>query len=109
VLQIVSQTILSLKKRPLDFFCRYGGEEFLFILPNTGKGGAIHYAEEILKAIRSREIEVNNGLVVHVTVSIGIATDPDGTRNMSDDLIKSADKAMYVAKQSGRNRYETYS
>lgn len=109
VLQVVAQSILSLKKRPLDFFCRYGGEEFLFILPNTDERGAIHYADEILKAVSSQAIDVNNGLSVHVTVSIGIATDPSGTKNMSDDLIKSADKAMYVAKQSGRNRYEIYS
>jgi diguanylate cyclase (GGDEF)-like protein len=108
VLKVVAHSILGIKKRPLDFFCRYGGEEFLFILPDTGEDGATHYAEEILKAVSSQEIEVNDGLIVRVTVSIGVATDPDGTRNLSDDLIKNADAAMYVAKQLGRNRYEMY-
>lgn len=108
VLKTVARSVLSLKRRPLDFFCRWGGEEFIFVLPDTDRQGAIHYAEEILEAVSSQNIEVNDGVVVHVTVSVGIATDPDGSQNLSDDLIKMADSAMYKAKQSGRNRYEYF-
>lgn len=109
VLKIVARSISQIQKRPLDFFCRWGGEEFLFILPDTDKDGAIHYAEQILGAVSSQEIRVEDGDVVHVTVSVGIATDPDGNHNLSDDLIKNSDDAMYLAKQAGRNRYEVYS
>ncbi|WP_353433040.1 diguanylate cyclase [Polynucleobacter sp. MWH-UH23A] len=108
VLKVVARSIMSIKKRPLDFFCRYGGEEFLFVLPDTDEQGSVHYAQEILDVIRCQDITVKNSDVVNVTVSIGIATDPDGTNNLSDDLIKSADIAMYVAKQSGRDRYEIF-
>ncbi|MBU3538679.1 diguanylate cyclase [Polynucleobacter sp. UK-Gri1-W3] len=108
VLKVIAKTILSLRKRPLDFFCRWGGEEFLFILPDTNQEGAIHYAQEVLEAVRSQDIELNDGIVVHVSVSVGVATDIDGTHNISDDLIKQADSAMYLAKQSGRDRCATY-
>ncbi len=107
-LRVVSHAILAIKKRPLDFFCRWGGEEFLFILPGTTQEGAVHYAQEILKAVRARAIEVNNDAIVHVSVSIGVATDPDGSHNLSDDLIKNADAAMYLAKRAGRDRYEIF-
>ncbi|MBU3613239.1 diguanylate cyclase [Polynucleobacter sp. MG-27-Goln-C1] len=108
VLRVVANSILRIRKRPLDFFCRYGGEEFIFVLPDTDQQGAMHYAQEILETVSAQEIEVNDGVMVHVTVSIGIATDPDGSQNLSDDLIKKADSAMYKAKQSGRNRYECF-
>lgn len=108
-LRVASHAILAIKKRPLDFFCRWGGEEFIFILPGTNQEGAIHYAQAILEAVRSRSIKVNDDVAVHITVSIGIATDPDGSLNLSDDLIKNADAAMYLAKQAGRDRYAIYS
>ncbi|MBU3639803.1 diguanylate cyclase [Polynucleobacter sp. AP-RePozz3-80-G7] len=108
VLRVVARSILRIRKRPMDFFCRYGGEEFIFVLPDTDEQGAMHYAQEILETVSAQEIEVDDGIVVHVTVSIGVATDPDGSQNLSDDLIKKADSAMYKAKQSGRNRYEYF-
>lgn len=107
-LRAVGKTILRIKKRPLDFFCRWGGEEFVILLPNASQEGAMHYAQEILDSINATEIQVDNHVVVHISVSIGIATDIDGTHNFSDELIKEADAAMYSAKQAGRNRYEVY-
>jgi len=59
--------------------------------------------------VSAQEVLVKDAVAEHVTVSVGIATDPDGYRNLSDDLVKNADAAMYKAKQAGRNRFEVYS
>lgn len=94
--------ILKKSSREIDFVCRYGGEEFGIILTNTNRDQAYAIAERIRKNIEHHEI----GLLpkgMCVTASLGISTYPENA-NTKTDLIGMADKAMYTAKFSGKNR-----
>ncbi len=87
--------------RKEDMPCRYGGEEFVVILPNTDKAGAIAFAERVNQAIET--IKLNELENKPVTVSAGISTYPDDTDDYKE-LIILADKAMYKAKFTGKNK-----
>ncbi len=87
--------------RKEDMPCRYGGEEFVVILPNTDKTGAVSFSDRINTAINKIKLpEIENR---DVTISAGIATYPDDTDDYKE-LIILADKAMYKAKFSGKNQ-----
>ncbi len=98
VLQAVAVTLRG-ALRNQDYPCRYGGEEFVAILPNTNKAGAHSLAERLRKDVEQRVV---NGLTV--TISIGVAEYPDIDVADEAQLIEAADAAMYEAKRSGRNR-----
>lgn len=85
--------------RQSDFACRYGGEEFLAILPDTNSVGALETAERMRLAICALVVD---GL--SVTVSIGGASFPDFAINAQNELVEKADGALYEAKHQGRNR-----
>ncbi len=96
--------ILRESSRENDYLCRYGGEEFSVILRHTGKEESFEIAERIRQKIAGHLFHFPS--VPHnisVTVSIGLATFPTDTQN-KEDLIADADKAMYIAKFSGRNK-----
>ncbi len=85
---------------------RYGGEEMVLIAPETTKEQAMELAEKIRKAIESNSFSVGKEMT-KVTVSIGVATFPqDAHTNL--DLISKSDKALYAAKDRGRNRIVAY-
>lgn len=86
--------------RPLDLFCRYGGEEFLVLLPGADLAEAAGIAERIRQTIEALEIQYRQDCI-RVTVSLGVAQ-WDG-RQYLDELVHAADKALYDAKHSGRN------
>ncbi|HDZ07670.1 GGDEF domain-containing protein [Pseudohongiella sp.] len=86
--------------RPLDLFCRYGGEEFLVLLPGADLNEAAGIAERIRQTIADLEVQYKEE-VVRVTVSLG-AAEWDGVQHL-DELVHAADKALYAAKHSGRN------
>jgi diguanylate cyclase (GGDEF)-like protein len=92
--------------RNMDMVCRYGGDEFGILLPNTGLEGAQILARRILKAIRSHGLEIN-GTPFPLTVSIGIAshtdTAPYQDQSQNQDLVKLAIKAADLASQQGGN------
>ncbi len=98
VLKIVASTFRG-ALRNNDFACRYGGEEFLAILPNTARAGAYNVAERFRLDIEALAIE---GL--KVTMSIGVATFPQIPASTGAQLVEAADSALYEAKKSGRNR-----
>ena len=84
-----------------DMVGRWGGEEFLVVLPNTATQGAAELAERLRQAVADEPCRLPDGGAVQVTISLGCAaslTDDAGT------LVRSADAAMYEAKESGRNR-----
>ena len=108
-LKAVAEAIQSCVNRPLDMCCRWGGEEFAVLLPSTDEKGAILIANSILDGVRSIELNFVDMKHPQITVSIGVATSIVTANNRTDDLIDMADKAMYKAKQSGRNRYVIYS
>ncbi|MDH3514364.1 MAG: GGDEF domain-containing protein, partial [Gammaproteobacteria bacterium] len=94
--------LIQLHVRPVDVVCRYGGEELAVILPETDAEGAHTVAERIRATVEESITTTPQGDMVRVTVSIGLATFPrDG--DTAAGLVHSADSALYVAKQEGRN------
>jgi len=86
-----------------DWVARYGGEEFLMVLPETTKDEAFHTAENIRKDIENMDFNIDKSLNLKLRVSGGIASFPfDGDE--TESLIKSADDALYRAKEEGRNK-----
>lgn len=105
-LKTVAKTINNVVKRASDLVARYGGEEFVIILPNTYKEGAIALAEKIQKAIRLKAITHEKSKVSDtVSLSLGIATMIPTLESRENNLIEMADKALYKAKEEGRDRY----
>lgn len=100
-------TLIRKTVRSTDLACRYGGEEFSVILPETGKSAATALAERLREAISEypfpfRETQPMGA----ITVSIGVASYPADDKN-TDELIRKADDALYRAKEGGRNRVVT--
>ena len=102
IAEVLNKSLL----RADDLVARYGGEEFIVILPNAGTKGAHMVAERLLEDIRiSNILHENSPVANHITVSIGVTTGAVEYPYTGDDFIKQADKAMYMSKQNGRNRY----
>ena len=89
--------------RKLDIPCRYGGEEFAVILPDTNLAACLPVAERIRQGIEKSPLDVA-GQPLQMTVSLGIATYTDKQETTVEDLVKQADQYLYQAKESGRNR-----
>jgi diguanylate cyclase (GGDEF)-like protein len=105
-LKTIADIIMS-QIRKSDIACRFGGEEFMIILPETGVESAVQKAGAFLSGI-SNQVFTFNGKEFHVTVSIGVAVYPvHGTEN--DQILSKADAALYAAKDAGRNRVIVYS
>jgi diguanylate cyclase (GGDEF)-like protein len=106
-LKQVASALLNELHRPTDLVARYGGEEFVIVLPDTSPDGAIHVAQRIIERLAEINIEHQKSTVAnYLTMSMGIASLPPSNENSVLDFIESADKALYRAKQNGRNRYE---
>ncbi|WP_428240863.1 GGDEF domain-containing response regulator [Gynuella sp.] len=103
-LKQISSTSIAILKRPTDMFVRYGGEEFLCILPDTDEKGVKHLADELQQAISALNITHEDSSFGHVTVSIGIFTFHQSNSYDIPSILKSVDAALYQAKRSGRNR-----
>jgi diguanylate cyclase (GGDEF)-like protein len=102
VLKAIVRGIIS-GTREYDIAGRYGGEEFLIIMPEIDKQTTVDVADRMRRNIEDYEIEVMNGEMVTVTASFGIASfDEDG--NSPDDLLVKADERLYKAKRQGKNR-----
>lgn len=104
-LKTVASALKASLERPFDLVARYGGEEFAVILPGTGLNGALVVAERLRSRIEAIAIPHQHSKALHVvTVSLGVASSPQGQAESVEELILEADKALYTAKQSGRNR-----
>ena len=88
--------------RSTDTICRWGGEEFLILLPDTPTTGACDLAERLHQAVVTTPFRVGSGKVLHVTVTIGVATVRAGEDLL--DAVHRADAALYQGKQQGRNQ-----
>jgi diguanylate cyclase (GGDEF)-like protein len=105
-LRKVAGAIASILQRPGDLVARYGGEEIAVILPNTGTEGAIRIAELIQLGIKQLQIpHAKSQVNEYVTLSLGISTQLPNSEYRPEILVGSADKALYVAKERGRNLY----
>jgi diguanylate cyclase (GGDEF)-like protein len=101
VLAVVAQAT-SMSLRPSDMVVRYGGEEIAIFLPNTQTADALNVAERVRAAVEARPIDLPEGGFLRVTVSIGIAQ--IAANDTVDLLLDRADKGLYEAKHTGRNR-----
>jgi diguanylate cyclase (GGDEF)-like protein/PAS domain S-box-containing protein len=87
--------------RPVDMVIRWGGEEFLIVLPNTGADEAMSIAERLRVIVAAAEVAASEGTSIRFTISVGVAL-PAGESPV--ELLRRSDGALYVAKTGGRNR-----
>jgi diguanylate cyclase (GGDEF)-like protein/excisionase family DNA binding protein len=126
LLRRIAEILTSETREQVDIVCRYGGEEFCIVLPNTPVGGAesvagrlrdsvsqgTRAAEEVAEAIRqATEAETFEGFPTrrdaHITLSVGIACLPKHGRSAAE-VLSCADKALYMSKRSGKNRVSVF-
>lgn len=109
VLQSVSR-VLQQTVRPYDWLGRWGGEEFIIILPGTGLKTATIVAERIREKVESSTVRLKGYDPLRVTVSFGVVntTNISGNSFIFDKLVDLADKALYFSKSSGRNKVSVY-
>ncbi|MEW8351552.1 MAG: diguanylate cyclase [Candidatus Thiodiazotropha taylori] len=98
-----SAKILMLQTREIDIIGRYGGEEFVIVLPETTPAQARELAERLRTAIAEERIPISSGKQIRITVSIGVA-EYHSPEDSIEDLTRKADQALYQAKQNGRDR-----
>jgi len=93
--------------RAQDMAGRWGGEEFLVVLPDTDVQGGLMLAEQLRRTVEQARFEATDGRTMQFTISIGLHTLQAAAAESIDDMVAAADKAMYLAKQNGRNRVES--
>ncbi len=103
-LRAVAEAIRDNVRRPGDLAARFGGEEFVALLPDTDGAGALLMAERLRGAVRALGIPQAGSDAGCLTASIGVAALRPAGGDASSDLLRSADQAMYAAKQSGRDQ-----
>jgi two-component system cell cycle response regulator len=90
--------------RGIDLACRYGGEEFVIVMPETDMAVAATVAERLRRRIATEGFPIEQGnKSIEVTISIGLAS-IEGADDTAANLLKRADQALYRAKRDGRNR-----
>jgi diguanylate cyclase (GGDEF)-like protein len=104
VLRSVAQRMQTLI-RPYDYIGRFGGEEFLLVLPDCCRERGAAFAERLRLSICSQGVESPEGLIP-VTLSVGLAVKNKEEQGVRNCLVKAADSALYLAKKNGRNRVE---
>lgn len=102
-LKAVAEVIGHVMQRPGDHAIRYGGEEFLVVLPQTHTAGAAHIAERIREEVAALRV-THDGHLLPLTVSIGVACTTPGPRTAMSLMLQLADRLLYQAKAEGRNR-----
>ncbi len=102
VLRIVAD-LLRKGSRLTDIVARYGGDEFMIVLPNTSKETASEIAERLRRAVEAYPFLLGESIVTTVTLSVGVAASPDDG-DMVDALVDAVDRAQYTAKRSGGNK-----
>ena len=103
---VLREFALRIRKsiRNIDLACRYGGEEFVIVMPETDMGVATMVAERLRRAVAGESFPVQQGMkLLNVTLSIGLATLSDAGGDAAA-ILKRADQALYRAKRDGRNR-----
>lgn len=104
-LKQIADVLRQSLSRPSDFVARYGGEEFALILPGTDAEGAKHIAEQLRRSVEELGLPHRGlGMSANVTISIGLSSADQFLSEGPDRLFKSADEALYLAKDQGRNR-----
>jgi diguanylate cyclase (GGDEF)-like protein len=99
---VEAAAVIRSSARETDVVSRFGGDEFAIILPDTGGEGAFAVGARVRDKIAAYKFLSGDGLDIHLTVSIGVATLPDVAAS-AEELVQAADKAMYAVKDSGKN------
>jgi diguanylate cyclase (GGDEF)-like protein len=99
--------VLHATAREADLAGRWGGEEFMLLLPGTDADGGVHLAERVRTTLAAQPIELPDGGTIAVTCSLGVASHVRGGEE--EELVAAADEALYRAKRNGRNRVESAS
>ncbi|GAB6177365.1 hypothetical protein JCM16814_22560 [Desulfobaculum senezii] len=106
-LRKVAKLLAGQLKRPHDLVARYGGEEFVVVLPETDYDGASIIGESMRLAIESKSImHEHSDIASVVTISVGVAATIPSQEKNAEELVHTADKMLYRAKEGGRNRVE---
>lgn len=105
-LRLVAKEVSRTASRPGDMAARYGGEEFVLILAETDQEGACWVADRIRQNLSALKIPHDDSDYKHVTISCGVVSVVPGEELSAEKLVKSADIALYIAKEQGRNRVE---
>jgi diguanylate cyclase (GGDEF)-like protein len=99
---VEAAALIRQSARETDVVSRFGGDEFALILPDTGSEGAAAVGERIRDRINAHGFLAGDGLDIHLTVSVGVATLPDVAAS-AEGLLQAADEAMYHVKDHGKN------
>jgi diguanylate cyclase (GGDEF)-like protein/PAS domain S-box-containing protein len=106
-LKSVGQALSRAASRPRDFVGRFGGEEFVLVLPETDEAAARHIAERCRQQVRQQRIaHARSAVSSLLTISLGVGTIVPGAHDRPLDFLNSVDKLLYQAKQRGRDRLE---
>jgi diguanylate cyclase (GGDEF)-like protein len=104
-LKAIASLLPAVARRPRDRVARYGGEELVMVLPDTGLAGTLQMAQEVLNSVQELQISHSSSPTAGVvTVTAGVAVVDPAIAKTSDDLLQNADSALYAAKRNGRNR-----
>ncbi|MCL1927783.1 MAG: diguanylate cyclase [Treponema sp.] len=107
-LNMVARTLIQTLKRTSDFAARWGGEEFVVLMPNSDSIGGLEIGEQIRKNVEAVDLPCTNGELTKITVSIGVNAHKPTLSCSIEDFILKADRALYNAKNEGRNRVKLY-
>jgi diguanylate cyclase (GGDEF)-like protein len=92
-------------RRETDLVARYGGEEFAIVLPATDAADAMQFAENVRQAILDLHLSNSRSPVLPIlSISVGVGTAQHGSTGSADEFMAAVDRALYIAKRSGRNR-----
>ena len=103
-LAVVGKAVGQSLQRPADLAARYGGDEFVVLLPDTNTDGALDVARRMLAAVSALHLPHEASSFTRVTSSIGVAQLVPGANHSFQELLGRADRALYAAKEAGRNR-----
>jgi diguanylate cyclase (GGDEF)-like protein len=104
LLQAIAAIFRQTLVRSTDYAARWGGEEFTILLPGTNMDGALKIAERIRSDVENTAVPRADGSDTRVTVSIGVYSQSPQPGDSTNDFVTGADKALYTAKESGRNK-----
>ncbi|MCL1999326.1 MAG: diguanylate cyclase [Turicibacter sp.] len=104
VLRTVANIFKHTLKRSTDFVARWGGEEFIILLPDTTLAKAINIAEVLREEVAHCRLKLDNGQTANITISVGVNEIAPNSGSKIDKFISDTDKAMYLAKSQGRNK-----
>lgn len=107
ILKQVARVLTHIARRPSDLAARFGGEEFVILLPNTDLDGAMSICSAIKAALEKEAIEHEQSPFGRITISMGISYLSPMEITTEEHFLKAADEALYEAKEAGRNRFES--